>query len=261
MIRDKKKLFLFDIDGTLFDNANNEVPPSTINALEELKFSAHLGIATGRAQFMLYSIDKIIHLFDDFVFINGQYIVSENKVVYENTLDFEKIEKLFTELESRGIAYGFMGSHDEAISKIDEKVIKSFGKLGLNLPPVDKEYYKHNNVYQSWVFCDETVAEEMKEKYPEFQFIRWMDVGYDILPKSSSKGLGMKKLAEYLGIPLEDVVVFGDGDNDFEMIRDAGLGIAMGNATDKVKSVAKYITSNVGEEGIINALRHFKFIK
>lgn len=261
MKKDKQKLILFDIDGTLFDNQNREVPLSTIAALEELSKTAKLGIATGRAQFMLYSIEHILHLFDYFILINGQYIKDKQNVIHEDPLNYHLIDKLFHKMESMGIAYGFEGSHNEAISKIDDKVIQSFDALGLNLPPIDKEYYHYNKVYQAWAFSNEDEVEILSKLYPEFQFIRWMGVGYDILPTVSSKGLGMKKLADYLKIDRADVIAFGDGDNDFELIRDAGIGIAMGNATEKVKSVADYITTNVNEDGISKALKYYQLIK
>lgn len=256
----RKKLVLFDIDGTLYDNNNKEVPESTKKALVELKKHAHIGIATGRAEFMLYSLEELIDLFDDFVLINGQYIKSDGQVIYKDAIDFKLLDKICKQMESLDIAYGFEGSHDEAISKLDDRARQSFDRLGLNLPPIDKDYYHKKEVYQAWAFCDEKHIEILKRDNPEFQFIKWMDVGYDILPISSNKGLGVKRLGEYLNISQKDIVVFGDGDNDYEMIKYAGLGIAMGNATDKVKNIADYVTENVDEDGIYNALKHFKLI-
>lgn len=63
-----------------------------------------------------------------------------------------------------------------------------------------------------------------------------------------------------MGIDISEVVAFGDGDNDYELIADAGIGIAMGNASDKVKSAADYITAPVSEDGVFKALKHYKFI-
>lgn len=261
MIKKFKKLFLFDIDGTLYDNDKREVPVSTKEALVELKKTSHIGIATGRAEFMLYSISDVIDLFDDFVLINGQYIKSGGEVVYKNPIDYKLLDKIVKQMESLDIAYGFEGAHDEAISKIDDRVLRSFDKLGLHLPKINKEYYHTNDVFQAWVFCDPEHVEILRKDNPGFQFIKWMDVGYDILPIDANKGRGIKKLAEILEIDIKDVIVFGDGDNDYEMIENAGLGIAMGNASDKVKEVADYVTDNVGNDGIANALRKFKFIK
>ena len=56
-------------------------------------------------------------------------------------------------------------------------------------------------------------------------------------------------------------MAFGDGGNDIPIIRQAGIGVAMGNATDNVKAVADYVTTAVDDEGVKNALIHFGVIK
>ena len=53
------------------------------------------------------------------------------------------------------------------------------------------------------------------------------------------------------------MVAFGDGGNDLTMIREAGIGIAMGNANDVLKQAADYITTTVDDDGVLNALRHY----
>jgi hydroxymethylpyrimidine pyrophosphatase-like HAD family hydrolase len=55
-------------------------------------------------------------------------------------------------------------------------------------------------------------------------------------------------------------MAFGDGGNDLPMVRDAAVGVAMGNACDELKSVADYITSSVDEDGVSRALEHFGLI-
>jgi len=258
---ENKKLILFDIDGTLFDNKNGVIPPKSLEAITKIDERHSIGIATGRAAFMLYSIDQLKPLIDDYVLINGQYITSKDQVVFKNPIPTSSVERLVSDIASMDFAYGFENSHAEAISKINDKVIYSFQKLGLKLPPIDPLFYQSHDIYQIWVFAEPSEANRLRRQYPEFQFIRWMEVGYDILPKDCSKGLGMKRLAEYLKIDLADVIAFGDGDNDYEMVRDAGLGIAMGNATAKVKAVAKYVTADVSDNGIQKALKHFNLIK
>ena len=76
-----------------------------------------------------------------------------------------------------------------------------------------------------------------------------------------NKATGMQRLMDELKIGREDTIAFGDGRNDIEMIEETGLGIAMGNAVPELKSVAKYITTNIEEEGITAACKHFNYIK
>ena len=66
---------------------------------------------------------------------------------------------------------------------------------------------------------------------------------------------------EYFGIAPEEIIAFGDGGNDIEMLRYAGIGVAMGNAADEVKQIADYVTTGVDNNGIAQALQHFNLIE
>lgn len=80
----------------------------------------------------------------------------------------------------------------------------------------------------------------------------------EIAPKSISKSTALRKvMQEKFAIPLSEVMAFGDNFNDVEMIRDVGLGIAVANAIDEVKNVAKEITSSGKEDGVAIALEKY----
>ena len=64
----------------------------------------------------------------------------------------------------------------------------------------------------------------------------------------------------HFGIPASDTMAFGDGGNDIEMLRFAGVGVAMGNAGEEVRLAADYVTDDVDHDGIQNALRRFGVI-
>ena len=63
-----------------------------------------------------------------------------------------------------------------------------------------------------------------------------------------------------LNLEMKDTIAFGDGRNDVEMLRDVGLGIAMGNGAQEAKNVSDYITDSVNNFGIIKALKHYKYL-
>jgi hydroxymethylpyrimidine pyrophosphatase-like HAD family hydrolase len=65
---------------------------------------------------------------------------------------------------------------------------------------------------------------------------------------------------EEQGLDRSQIMAFGDGENDMDMLEYAGIGVAMGNASDKVKAVADYVTDTVDNRGIEKALRHFGLI-
>ena len=82
----------------------------------------------------------------------------------------------------------------------------------------------------------------------------------DIFLPDGGKVYGIRKFVEREGLRAEDVIAFGDGDNDIGMLRYAGLGVAMGNAPDNVKAEADYVTDRVEHDGIWNALERFGLI-
>ena len=71
---------------------------------------------------------------------------------------------------------------------------------------------------------------------------------------------GVEMIAEYFGLTKDNVMCFGDGGNDISMLKYASIGVAMGNAADKVKDAANYVTTSIDDNGISNALKHFNII-
>ncbi|HHW26408.1 MAG TPA: HAD family phosphatase [Firmicutes bacterium] len=81
--------------------------------------------------------------------------------------------------------------------------------------------------------------------------------GLEYVPAGCSKKRGVSMLAEAFGFTLREVMAIGDADNDLEMVRDSGLGVAMGNASPPLKAVAKYVTATNDESGVAKAVRLF----
>ena len=88
----------------------------------------------------------------------------------------------------------------------------------------------------------------------------WRLIRTDITARGADKGTALMTMAGRLGLDASETMAFGDGGNDKTIIAAAGVGIAMGNATDEVKAVADYVTTSVDDDGIRNALKHFNII-
>lgn len=78
----------------------------------------------------------------------------------------------------------------------------------------------------------------------------WWTRAADITPANGNKGVGVRKILDYYHLDKENAIAFGDGTNDIEMLEAVGTGVAMGNATDDVKTVADAICGHVAEDGI-----------
>lgn len=79
----------------------------------------------------------------------------------------------------------------------------------------------------------------------------------EVIVPGMSKDRALCWLADYLGVKPEETIAIGDGDNDVPMLQWAGLGIAMGNATPKVLSVADWVAPSVFDDGVVAALHKF----
>lgn len=75
-----------------------------------------------------------------------------------------------------------------------------------------------------------------------------------------NKGIGLTKIAELLGIPLGEFAAFGDSENDVEMLKVAGTGVAVGNADKKAKAAADYITKGNHGLGVVEGLKYLELL-
>ena len=109
-------------------------------------------------------------------------------------------------------------------------------------------------------FVREDELKIISELMPHTKYVSWNSYGYDFLSKDSGKGYGLKKALDHYGLKREEVLCFGDGDNDLDMFEACAYSCAMGNSADFVKAKATYVTTHVRRSGIINGLKYFKII-
>ncbi len=256
-----KKLLFFDIDGTLYDNANDNIPQSTIEALELLKANPNveIAIATGRSNFILNKVESIMHFFDAFVFLNGLHVVYKGEDVFTYHPDQKDINKLIDSLKESNLIHGCFNKEFEYISKITEAIELDFASVNLDLPIIS-EICDVKGIMQLYFFGKKEELDFIQTQNSQFRVVPWHTNGADVLPLEISKDAGIRFLADKLGYSMDDVITFGDAPNDLEMIMSAGIGVAMGNATEHVKENADYVTANVENDGLSKALKHFNLI-
>ncbi|GMB08621.1 phosphatase [Thermolongibacillus altinsuensis] len=256
-----KKIVFFDIDGTLLDH-DKELPASTAAAIQALKQEGiYVAIATGRAPFMFKELRESLGI-DSFVSFNGQYVVFEGEVIYENPLNKERLHSLKEAAHANEHPLVFMDAETMKASVENHPHIHvSMGSLKFTHPEFDEYYYQHQNIYQALLFCKPEEEELYVRTYKEFRFVRWHAVSTDVLPSGGSKAEGIKKMIERVGVRRENVYAFGDGLNDIEMLQFVGTGVAMGNAKEEVKQIADFVTKPVDEDGILFGLKKLGLLK
>ena len=97
----------------------------------------------------------------------------------------------------------------------------------------------------------------LKESLPECNVIHATDIMIEITLKGVSKASALQILAELHGVDINETIAIGDAGNDVPMIQTAGLGIAMGNASNEVKSKADYVAPSVENDAIKHVIEKF----
>ena len=252
----ERSIIFFDIDGTLL-NHDKELPPSTKEAIFELKEKGHeVAIATGRAPFMFEDLREELGI-HTFVSYNGQYVVLNGQVLSTHPLSAPSLEKLTITALRHQHPIVFMDHEDmKATVPSHAYMTESIQTLKITqFPTYDPNYYVGRELYQCLLFCAEGEEKQYEEEFTDFDFVRWHPVSVDVLPKGGSKAKGIAKIVEQLGFPPERQFAFGDGLNDIEMLTTVTNSVAMGNAEEKVKKAAKYVTKSVEENGIYFGLQ------
>ena len=89
---------------------------------------------------------------------------------------------------------------------------------------------------------------------PHCKATSWHKRARDIIVKEGGKDIGIQEILQYYNLDLSQIMAFGDSENDIEMLEFAGLGIAMGNASDHVKNLADDVTCSNDEHGVAVAI-------
>lgn len=251
-----KKLIFFDIDGTLY-NTSKEVLEDARNAVIQLREQGHIvAIATGRGPFMFKELREMLGI-ETYISYNGQYIVYEGQVIYENPISNETLDALTKQAYKNDHPIAYCDENDLRVSTREHKHVQSgIGSLKLNFEVTeDQAYYHNNDIHQALLFCTDGEEEAYENNYDDVYFLRWHEFATDVIPKGGSKAKGIEMLIEKMGVDLEQVYAFGDGPNDVEMLSLVKNSVAMGNAVDEAKRVSRYQTRHVDDNGLVEGLK------
>lgn len=241
----------FDIDGTLIPHGDTKMPTSTIEALNALKEKGiKLFIATGRPPNSIDHIRKMFD-FDGYLTANGQYCFNNQEIIFEKYIPKDSFAKLIPYLEEEKIP---------ALCALLDTSYRNYPNPNQGddkWPIVDFNTLIDKDIIQIMAYIPESQDDIFLQHLPLCKSARWIDTFADIIPEDGGKDRGIDHIIKYYNIPLENVMAFGDGGNDLTMLRHVPYGIAMGNANDTVKQHASYVTSDIYDDGILNALKHF----
>lgn len=246
----KYKLLLLDIDGTLRPSGYERIPRENAEAVNAVqKMGVKIAIATGRGRTgvgkgLLRSIKP-----DGWVCAGGaQLLDNKGNDLALHRLSNEEMYALVDFFEDYELPLRFT-FHDANYAYIGYQMFVEREKAkNLNNHIVDGEDQDHHLVempFGAFGFIPRALSQKFQEKYGylglQFLYSYPGSDDCDISETGVDKGRGLCELAGLMGIDPAECVAVGDGDNDVPMLRAAGLGIAMGNASEPAKAAADRI--------------------
>lgn len=259
-----KGIASFDMDMTLLDHVTWKIPESASRALSRLREQYHIVVATGRDLDSKFSVglkemvepDAIIHL-------NGTKITVGDEMIYEHLMDKGLVRRLLEFAKGREFALGITtGTEDYYMNQeyIAQHDMMRWGETKRNFK--DPWELLDMKVRTMTYIGNEEGAKLVEKAFPEVKLPMFSSKeGADVIELAASKSEGLKRLCTYYGISMDNTVAFGDSMNDYEIIRDAGIGVAMGNSIEELKAVADYVTTPIHQDGVWNACIELKLFE
>jgi len=260
------KLVVFDVDGTLV-NWDGEMTAVTANTLQQLRsMGIPIALATGRPLALASKTVAIAGGADWIVCGNGAALraVSTGKMLRDRALPDEIVEPLIEGMRDAVPGVGFAVELADTI--IEEAGFARRVPEESLAPPVA-------DVLPVFRAAPESVRrvlpfhDDYDEQLPELgkvaaQFVddrcQVLSSGLpfvEVSPAGDHKAIALQVLVDHMGIAAADVIAFGDGGNDLEMLRWAGTGVAMGNARPEVQAAADAVTAPIDGAGISEFLQ------
>lgn len=260
---DIKALF-FDIDGTLVSFKTHAIPQSAVDALTEVhRRGIRIFISTGRPIAIITNLGQIAPLIDGYVTTNGAYSFVGADVVACHAMDATDVQAIIADADSADYSLIVVGQRRVVVYNrkdiVDRIFVHDLGvdALDFSLTLAD---LKDEPILQMTPFITAEQEALLARHVSHCTFGRWHPEFVDITRDHIDKARGLREMAAHLGIDISQTMAFGDGGNDIPILRQAGIGVAMGNSTAEVQAAANYVTTHIDDDGVARALRHFGLV-
>lgn len=269
----KVKLIALDLDGTLL-NSDKQLSEENLKAMEK---AAAEGIeivpATGRFYKGMPETIRSLPFVHYVITINGAQVwdVREARTICAFEIPWQRAIALMERLDTLPVIYdcfqngwGWMTrdlydkAEEYAANKYSLQMIKELRTPVPDLKTLIQERASGVQKVQTF-FRNETLRREMQIalplEFPDMAVTTSIVNNMEFNALDANKGNALMNLAEYLGVPMECTMAFGDDANDVTMLAAAGIGVAMGNASGEAKSAADFVTDDCNFSGVAKAMQ------
>lgn len=269
-----KKLIFLDIDGTLCQPGSNIPPASALEAVQKARASGNLVfLCTGRNLGMLSPLLK--YGFDGVVASSGGYVTCGDTVIYDCPMNPDQQKKamdvllrngVFRTVECRDRSYTDEGFkeflREKAQKESNSELLRWREQIEKELGILPMAEYHGDPVYKMVLMCErrEQLEEPVAVLSDEFAIVIQDDEshGYingEMALRCFNKGMGIRRVCEYLHVPIENTYGYGDSMNDWEMIDTVGHSVVMENGSAALKERADEICPSVSEDGLYKSFQ------
>ena len=250
------KAIFFDIDGTLVSFNTHKIPQSTIDAVSDVRRRGiKVFIATGRPLPFINNLGTLEY--DGIMSVNGASIrLNDGTSICHTPVDKADVKRMVAYQEQNPIAVAYATDTEAFVTNYNDNFREVFELLDLSTPRVlgTQEALTKDIMQVIAFFNSEQEPYIMQNILKNCDAQRWHPFFADCVRKGTNKATGIDAVCQHFGFDISETMAFGDGGNDIPMLRHAGIGIAMGNATDAVKASAKMVTDSVDNDGIVKIL-------
>lgn len=259
------------MDGTLL-NSQKQISQDSLDMIEKaVNGGKVVCLSTGRCLPELTYFGDILKNVRYFICISGAVIYDnlEKKVLLASPIPPVDALQLFDRIKNEDLMINYF-SNDSVIEK--DKVCRMADyEMGIYQDMFQEICCKVDNIFDYYKSTKEPLykvnlysrtVQDREDLYPKLKDLNLTSAYSEITSiefsaKGVSKASGLQKLCEKLGIPIERTIAVGDADNDLEILKAAGLAVAMGNANEKVKAVSHVIVKDNDHGGCAQVIKEY----
>lgn len=262
------KLLCFDIDGTVVAGFD-QIHPEVISELQRVQnHGVKVCLATGRASFSAYPVAERLAIHQPSMFFSGSLIQNPKtrEIVSSLPLDRAVLRRLIEDLRKQGF-------YTELYTESDYRV---------------EEVIEFTNIHKPYLRCEPLIGsfEQVIEQHDILKLVCMVEVGqrdrelrellsgypeiyagisighahphilyFNLTDRRASREAAFDFFLKYYGVTADEVAAFGDAESDIPFLTLAGVGVALGNASQMVKDVADVVAGPVSGPGVAPILR------
>lgn len=263
------KLIALDMDGTLL-TSEKTISKRTKRAIAEARQrGVKVVLASGRPLDGMQAKLTELNIEGDnefVVYFNGSMVkeLGTNKLIHTAIIDGKRAKQVAALAQQLGAyCHAFSAKLGLITPKHNEftQIESTINQIPVTEMDFDQLDDNHAIIKAMIVAEPETLTRLVDQIPPsvreEFTIVQSAPFFLEFLSLDSNKGVGVKAIADYLGIKADEVICMGDAENDHHMLEYAGLGVAMENAMEQTKAIANYITSSNNDDGVAKVIEQF----